>query len=314
MKYENDEIRLSFFFFLPFLSAPLRFVFLLQKLKDYKQLIKLNLSLLVLASCLAGYIMIPDLRIEGMKLLWLFLGGLLVTSSANATNQLLEMESDAVMKRTMDRPIPKSRISTPEAAIFICVSLTVGCYILFRQFNFLSSVLALVSYALYSFAYTPLKKISSIAVLVGAIPGSLPCLIGWAAGTNHIASLAAWTLFLLQFFWQFPHFWSISWLSHEEYQKAGMNLLPSGEKRGKYTAYQCLLYSAMLIPLSALPMLSEVGGWISFTGCFLAALWLSYNSYLFFQDHSDANARKVMFASFVYLPVVLISLILDKYI
>lgn len=287
---------------------------ILQKLNDYKQLIKLNLSLLVLASCLAGYAMIPDLVVEWKNLLWLFLGGLLVTSSANATNQLLEVESDRVMKRTMHRPIPKLRISTKEAAFFICLSLTLGCYILFKQFNFLSAVLALISYALYSFAYTPLKKISSIAVLVGAIPGSLPCLIGWAAGTDHISSLSAWTLFLLQFFWQFPHFWSISWLSHEEYQKAGMNLLPTGEKSGNYTAYQCLLYSAMLIPLSALPMLSEVGGWLSFTGCLLPALWLCYNSYIFFKDHSDANARKVMFASFVYLPVVLLSLVLDKYI
>lgn len=284
-----------------------------QRLQDYLQLIKLNLSLLVLASSVVAYIIIPDLEVQFVKVCWLFLGGLLVTSAANASNQLMEMETDKLMKRTQSRPIPELRISPVEAVLFIILALSAGCFILFWQFNFLSSVLALVSYALYAFAYTPLKKVSSIAVLVGAIPGSLPCLIGWAAGTNHIGSLAAWTLFLLQFFWQFPHFWSISWLSHEEYLKAGMNLLPKGEKKGAYTAFQCLVYSSVLIPMSFLPSLAGLGNYIASTGCLLAALWLSYNAYQFVRENSDRRARSLMFASFVYLPVVLISLVLDKY-
>jgi heme o synthase len=283
------------------------------KIKDYLQLIKLNLSLLVLASSLVGYIIIPELEVNWIKVCWLFLGGLLVTSAANASNQLLEIESDKLMKRTKERPIPELRIGKIEAFIFIILSLVLGCYILFWQFNFLSSTLALISYALYTFAYTPLKRISSVAVLVGAIPGSLPCLIGWAAGTDHIWSLAAWTLFLLQFFWQFPHFWSIAWLSHEEYSKAGMNLLPRGEKQGSYTALQCFMYSAVLIPMSGLPMLVGLGGWISFIGCMIGALWLTYHAYEFVKDNSDLKARKLMFASFVYLPVILASLVLDKY-
>jgi protoheme IX farnesyltransferase len=285
-----------------------------QRVQDYLQLIKLNLSLLVLASCLVGYIIVPDLEVTWVKLAWLFAGGLLVTGAANASNQLLEKDSDKLMKRTKERPLPDARIGQVEAIIFIMITLTLGCYILFKQFNFLSSSLAFISYALYTFAYTPLKKISSIAVLVGAIPGSLPCLIGWAAGTDHIWSLAAWTLFLLQFFWQFPHFWAIAWLSHEEYQKAGMNLLPRGEKLGPYTAMQCLTYSAVLVPMAVLPMVVGLGGYIATVGCILAALWMCYNSYRFVKDHSDANARRVMFASFVYLPVVLIVLVIDKYI
>ena len=284
-----------------------------QRVRDYLQLIKLNLSLLVLASCLVGYIIVPEVEVSVMKLVWLFAGGLLVTGAANASNQLLERDSDAMMKRTKDRPLPDARISHIEAILFIVIALTAGCYILFKQFNFLSASLALLSYALYTFAYTPLKKVSAVAVLVGAIPGSLPCLIGWAAGTNHIWSLAGWTMFLLQFFWQFPHFWAIAWLSHEEYQKAGMNLLPRGEKLGPYTAMQCFTYSAVLVPMGLLPAVVGLGGWISSVGCILAALWMCYNSYMFIKEHTDARARKVMFASFVYLPVVLLVLVLDKY-
>ena len=287
-----------------------------QKLQDYQQLMKLNLSMLVVFSSIVGYLMVPEIKVEISKLLLLFLGGMLVTAAANATNELLEKETDVLMKRTMKRPLPDKRMSNLEAIIFTGIVLFAGLFILYYVFNPLSALIALISYLLYSFLYTPLKKITAVSVLVGAIPGSLPCLIGWVAATNHMGSLAAWTLFILQFFWQFPHFWSIAWLGHEDYEKAGMKMLPREGKVGQYTAFQCVLYSAVLIPLSALPMIAmpETYSWISFGGLVIAASWMLYNSILFLKDNSDLKARKVMFSSFVYLPLTLISLIIDKFI
>ena len=214
----------------------------------------------------------------------------------------------------MLRPLPEARMTVLEASLFCVTTLIAGLSILYLKFNPLTALLSLLCFVVYVAIYTPMKKVSPISVLIGAFPGSLPCLIGWVAGTNHLGSMAAWTLFIIQFFWQFPHFWSIAWIGHEDYEKAGMKMLPRIEKVGYFTAFQCVLYSAVLIPLSALPMVVGLGGWISVTGLGLAALWFLYNSLNFLKDNSDAMARKVMFASFIYLPVVLITLVLDKYV
>lgn len=289
-----------------------------QKWNDYRQLMKLNLSLLVVSSSVVGYLIVPEqpegvLPISIWSTLLLFLGGFLVTAAANASNEILERDTDLLMRRTADRPLPDNRMSVQEATIFSIVSLLAGLLILAR-FNFTTVVLSLLSYALYVFVYTPLKRISPISVLVGAIPGSLPCVIGWVAATNHLGSLAAWTLFIIQFFWQFPHFWAIAWLGHDDYEKAGLKMLPRAGKLGFYTATQTVLYSAVLLPMSVLPMEAGLGGWISLTGLFLGACWMLYHAIRFLKENSDNRARKVMFASFVYLPVVLISLLLDRYI
>jgi len=286
---------------------------LLQKLNDYRQLMKLNLSMLVVFSSVVGYVIVPDVKVELIPLMLLFLGGLLVTAAANASNEILEQHTDGLMRRTQTRPLPDARMSRMEAILFSGITLAAGLAILYT-FNLTSALLSLFCYVLYTFVYTPLKRMSPVSVLVGAIPGSLPCLIGWVAATNHMGSLAAWTLFVIQFFWQFPHFWAIAWLGHEDYEKAGMKMLPKSGKVGYYTASQCVLYSAMLLPLSALPMVAGIGGWISLVGLFLAACWLLYKSILFLKDNSDEKARQVMFASFVYLPVVLISLVIDKFV
>jgi protoheme IX farnesyltransferase len=269
--------------------------------------------MLVVSSSVVGYIIVPDLKVQFLQLLLLFLGGLLVTSAANASNEILEVDTDKIMKRTQIRPLPTARMNRTEAIIFSIVTLSIGLAILYT-FNLKSALLALFCYILYVFVYTPLKKISPISVFVGAIPGSLPCLIGWVAATDHMGSIAAWTLFIIQFFWQFPHFWAIAWIGHEDYEKAGMKMLPSHGKVGQFTASQCVLYSAILIPLSALPMVAGLGGWISVVGLILGASWMLYKSILFLKDTSDANARQVMFSSFVYLPVVLITLVVDKYV
>lgn len=289
-----------------------------QKLIDYQQLMKLNLSMLVVFSSIVGYVMVPEPEniVSFQNLILLFLGGTLVAASANATNELLEKDTDLFMKRTMNRPLPTKRMGEMEVVYFIMITLSLGLFILAKNFNVLSAFVSFISYLLYSFVYTPLKKISPISVFIGAIPGSLPCLIGWIAATGHIWSWQAWTLFTIQFFWQFPHFWSIAWIGHEDYEKAGMKMLPNIEKVGRFTAFQCVLYSAVLLPLSALPMatMPETYSWISFVGLFIAASWMLYNSFNFYKENSDLMAKKVMFSSFVYLPVILISLVIDKYI
>jgi len=287
---------------------------IIRKLKDYQQLMKLNLSMLVVFSSVVGYVIIPDVKVEFIDLLYLFIGGSLVTAAANAGNEILERNTDKLMRRTMLRPLPDARMTVLEASLFCVITLLAGLSILYLKFNPLSALLSLLCFVVYVAIYTPMKKVSPLSVLIGAFPGSLPCLIGWVAGTNHLGSMAAWTLFIIQFFWQFPHFWSIAWIGHEDYEKAGMKMLPRIEKVGYFTAFQCVLYSAVLIPLSALPMVVGLGGWISVTGLGLAALWFLYNSLNFLKDNSDAMARKVMFASFVYLPIVLITLVLDKYV
>ena len=286
---------------------------IIRKLKDYQQLMKLNLSMLVVFSSVVGYVIIPDVKVEFMNLLYLFLGGSLVTAAANTGNEILERDTDKLMRRTMFRPLPDARMTVLEASLFCIITLAGGIAILYLKFNPLTALLSLLCFFIYVAIYTPMKKVSPVSVLIGAFPGSLPCLIGWVAGTNHMGSMAAWTLFIIQFFWQFPHFWSIAWIGHEDYEKAGMKMLPRMEKAGYFTAFQCVLYSAVLIPLSALPMVVGLGGWISVTGLGLAAIWFLYNSLNFLKDNSDAMARKVMFASFVYLPTVLITLVLDKY-
>jgi len=287
---------------------------IIRKLKDYQQLMKLNLSMLVVFSSVVGYVIIPDVKVEFINVLYLFIGGSLVTAAANAGNEILERNTDKLMRRTMLRPLPDARMTVLEATLFCVITLFAGLSILYLKFNPLSALLSLLCFVVYVAIYTPMKKVSPLSVLIGAFPGSLPCLIGWVAGTNHLGSMAAWTLFIIQFFWQFPHFWSIAWIGHEDYEKAGMKMLPRIEKVGYFTAFQCVLYSAVLIPLSALPMVVGLGGWISVVGLGLAALWFLYNSLNFLKDNSDAMARKVMFASFVYLPVVLITLVLDKYV
>lgn len=290
---------------------------LIQKWNDYRQLMKLNLSLLVVSSSVVGYLIVPQqpegvLPISIWSTILLFIGGFLVTAAANATNEMLERDTDLLMRRTAERPLPDGRMSNSEAVIFSVASLLGGLFILF-QFNTKTALLALFSYALYVFVYTPLKRISPISVLVGAIPGSLPCVIGWVAATNHLGSLAAWTLFIIQFFWQFPHFWAIAWLGHDDYEKAGLKMLPRAGKVGFYTATQTVLYSAVLLPLSVLPMEAGLGGWISFTGLFIGACWMLFHAIRFLKQTTDERARQVMFASFVYLPLVLITLLIDRY-
>jgi protoheme IX farnesyltransferase len=287
---------------------------IVEKLKDYLQLMKLNLSMLVVLSSVIGYLMIPELPFNLLSVSMLFVGGMLITGAANGTNQLLEKEEDKLMKRTADRPLAANRMGNNEAIIFICATLFLGFVILFTQFNPLAAYLSFGSYILYSFVYTPLKKVTSLSVLVGAIPGSLPCAIGWAAGTGTITMAEAWVLFAFQFFWQFPHFWAIAWLGNDDYVKAGMKMLPQKGKESRYTAFQTVLYSSILLPLAVLPHIMGLTSWVGSIVLALAAIGFVWYAVQFYKKNDDAAARKLMFASFVYLPVILFTFLIDKFI
>lgn len=282
------------------------------KVRDYMLLIKFSLSFMVVFSAVISYLLAPKV-VEynwGMIIL-LFVGGLLITGSANAVNQVVEKDTDAMMKRTAKRPVASGRMSREEGWTFAIIALIGGLLILGYFFNLLSAIIALVSWFVYAFMYTPLKKISSVSVLVGAVPGALPCLIGWTAGEDAL-SLGGWVLFAIQFFWQFPHFWAIAWIAHKDYSNAGFKLMPSVEGPTRFSAIQSIVYSLVLIPIGALPYLTGISGMVSFWIVLAANLVMVWQSVRLYREMEVKAARRVMFGSYIYLPVVLLALLGDK--
>lgn len=281
------------------------------KVRDYTQLLKPNLSFLVVFSSVIGYLLSPQGSFHLPDLLALFAAGILVTGSANTINQILERHSDALMKRTRTRPLPDGRMQASEAWAVAFISGIAGLLVITLQFNVLAGVLSLISLLLYAFAYTPLKKVHPVAVAVGAIPGALPPLIGWVAATGSIG-WGGVALFLIQFFWQFPHFWAIGFLGYEEYEKAGIRLLPSKAGKTRFTGFQCIVYSLALFPLAILPRtLGIIGNWGMFVAL-LAAVYMVNASVLFYLRNDLPSAKKTMFASLIYLPLVLLAFLFDK--
>lgn len=290
----------------------------MNKVKDYLQLVKLSLSIMVVFSSVMSYLLAPKVvEYEWVMIGLLFVGGLLVTGSANAINQVVEKDTDAMMKRTAKRPVASGRMSVQEGWAFAIITGLLGVLILGYYFNWLSAGLAAFSLFLYAFIYTPLKKVSSIAVLVGAVPGALPCLIGWAAGDDRL-STGGWVLFAIQFFWQFPHFWAIAWVAHTDYSTAGFKLLPAEKGPTKFTALQTVIYSLLLFPVTIIPYFigmcsyEGVGGMISIGLVLLANVFMLMRCINLYKKMDVASARKVMFGSYIYLPVILLALWLSK--
>jgi protoheme IX farnesyltransferase len=281
------------------------------KLKDYYQLMKFTLSFTVVFSSVVSYLLVPNVTFDFVSVLLLFVGGLLVTGAANAINQASEKDTDALMKRTSTRPVAAGRMSVDEAWTFALVTGVLGIFIMGYWFNWTAAGLSAFSLFLYGFVYTPLKKVHSIAVLVGAIPGALPCLIGWVAGTDAFTA-GGWILFSLQFFWQFPHFWAIAWVAYNDYSKAGFKLLPSTGGPTKYAAVQSILYSVILIPIGILPFAFGMTGMVSLVIVAIANLFMLWQCLRLFQQMDVKAARRVMFSSYIYLPVVLLALLADK--
>jgi heme o synthase len=280
-------------------------------IKDYLQLVKPSLSIMVVFSSVICYLLAPHIFFNLKMIILLFVGGFLVTGSANTINQVVEKDTDAMMKRTSSRPIASQRMSVEHGWAFAIVTGILGVFILGFFFNLLAAGLAAFSLFLYAFIYTPLKKINSMAVLMGAIPGALPCLIGWAAGTNEL-STGGWVLFGLQFIWQFPHFWAIAWVAHKDYSTAGFKLLPSESGPTKFTALQTIVYSCLLIPIGLMPFFIEMTGMAGTGIVFVANLFMIFQCVRLYREMDVKAARRVMFSSYIYLPIVLFALLADK--
>ncbi|MBI5370876.1 MAG: protoheme IX farnesyltransferase [Sphingobacteriales bacterium] len=290
----------------------------MKKFRDYVMLMKPSLSIMVVFSSVISYLLAPKVVEYNWGMIFLlFAGGMLVSGSANAINQVVEKDTDAQMKRTSTRPVAAGRITVTEGWAFAVITGAAGIYVLGAYFNWLSAGLAAFSLFLYAFIYTPLKKVNSIAVLMGAVPGALPCLIGWAAGDDKL-STGGWILFAFQFFWQFPHFWAIAWVAHRDYSAVGFKLLPANEGPTKFTAIQTIAYSLLLVPVTLLPYFTgmcsydDMAGLISIGLIILANLFMIGRCIMLYRTMEVTAARKVMFGSYMYLPIVMFALLLSK--
>lgn len=282
------------------------------RLRDYKLLVKFSLTIMVVFSAVVSYLLAPKVVDYDVAMISiLFIAGFLVTGSANTINQVVEKDTDALMKRTANRPVAAGRMSVTEGYVFATLTGVLGIFLLWYFFNGLAAGLALFSLFLYAFIYTPLKKVNSISVLVGAVPGALPCLIGYAAG-NDVIDFGGWAIFGIQFFWQFPHFWAIAWIAHKDYETAGFRLLPSQKGPTKYSAVQSIIYSLLLIPVGVLPYFAGLTGWLSLLIILVANLGMVYLSVRLYRAMEVKAARGVMFGSYFYLLVVFLALLADK--
>ncbi len=306
---------------------------LYNSLKDYFLLIKFTLSFTVVFSCVICYLLAPNVvEYDLITILLLFLAGMLVTGSANAINQAVEKDTDAMMKRTSSRPVAAGRMTQEHALTFAAITGLIGIFMMgwfFKgddnSFNWNAALLSAFSLFLYAFIYTPLKKINSISILIGGFPGALPCLIGWVAATNmlnpfgHISvngkefsNAGGWILFGMQFLWQFPHFWAIAWVAHTDYTKAGFKLLPADKGPTKFTAIQTIMYSVLMIPMGILPYYFNLTGSVSLWIILLCNLFMVMQSIRLYREMDVKAARRVMFSSYIYLPIVLLALLADK--
>ena len=289
------------------------FVSLLKsRLSAYSDLIKFRLSALVTFSAVFGYI----LGDRGIDFGWsgfigLVLGGFLISGASGAANEIMERDLDKLMKRTQNRPLPLQLISLQEAYWFTGIVALMGISLLWIFTNPLTTGLGILSMLLYVFAYTPLKRVGPIAVFVGAIPGAMPPLLGWTAATGAI-SYEALIIFGIQFIWQFPHFWAIAWVSDEDYKRAGFKLLPSGGGQDLNTAIQIMIYTLFLLPLGLLPSYFGLVGLNSGIVATICGVLFLAQTFSLMRDCSRKSALKIMFGSFIYLPVVQIAYLLDK--
>lgn len=279
-------------------------------MQDYKLLVKFRLSATVVFSSVMAFLIGAFGAVDGWAVGVLALGGFLVTGAANALNQVLEKDYDRLMKRTADRPLAAGRMKVSEAVLaagFMCL-IGITLLALFNPWTAFLGMAALVS---YSFVYTPLKRISPIAVTVGAIPGALPTMIGCVAAQGEITALA-WSLFLIQFLWQFPHFWSIGFLGFEDYRNAGFRFMPGTDTPDRGAARQALGYSLLLLLAGALPYVFGATGVVSLAVVSALGLGYVFLSWRFVKQHDRKSALGLMFYSFAYIPFTLLALFADK--
>ena len=283
---------------------------IIENIKIFFELSKFRLSLLVSLSSVFGFL-ISSKSVDINEVFILLIAGYLVSSSSVINNQIFERDLDKLMERTKKRPIPTDRVSIKKSILISFTSMIVGLSLISYYLNIYAALLSLISLLLYSFVYTPMKKIGPIAVFIGAIPGALPPLIGWVASTGQI-TLEAIIIFSIQFIWQFPHFWAIAWMYDDDYKKAGFKLLPNNGEKNMKTAVNIMIYTLFLIPLGLLPTIFGITGIISGAVAVLLAIIFLAQTFKLINDYSRYSALKVMFSSFIYLPIVQISYVLDK--
>lgn len=280
------------------------------KAKAYFELLKFRLSFLVAFSCGFGYVL-ASTQVNWLSLIMLFLGGFLLSGASVIINQVIEKDLDKLMTRTMNRPLPTHRVTVQEAITFGLICMLAGVWILLIYTNVLTTWLSVLSMILYGFVYTPLKRVGPIAVFVGAIPGALPPLLGWTASTGTI-TYEAMIIFGIQFIWQFPHFWAIAWVADDDYKKAGFKLLPSSGQKDLNTAIQIMIYTMFLIPLGLLPATFGITGVNSAIVATICGVIFFAMTFSLMKSGDRKSALKIMFGSFLYLPIVQIAYLLDK--
>lgn len=282
------------------------------KIKDYAMLLKLRLAFLVVLSALSGYLFVGGTY--GANLWFMIIGGFLITGSSNGFNQIIERDLDKKMNRTSNRPIPSGRMSVNEAIIAASVSGIVGSILLF-QINYFSGILGLLALFMYVLIYTPLKRITPWAVFVGAFPGAIPPMLGVIAVTGTFqgdAGFIAGMLFFIQFVWQFPHFWAIAWVLDEDYARAGFSLLPSKSRKTRRSAMHILVYTLFLVPVSLLPWVIDATGSATLVIGTIAGAWFFMKAYQLYLNLDDKSAKGLMFASFIYLPIIQFLYVFNK--
>jgi heme o synthase len=283
------------------------------RLAAYVSLTKPRLVLLVLVTVAVGFLLGPRVSASHATFLSLaatLVGTGLVAGGAGALNQWLERDRDARMRRTSSRALPSGRLAPPEAAVFGGLLALLGTSVLLIWANLLAAEIALVTFLLYVFVYTPLKTRTTLNTVVGAIPGALPPVIGWAAATGRLG-VEAWALFLIVFLWQFPHFLAIAWIYRDDYQRAGFRMLTVGDPRGRMTGGQAVSYALALVPAGLLPAIVGLAGPVYFGGALFLGLAYLFAAARFWLEASDRRARRLLRTSFLYLPTILLLLLLN---
>ncbi|MFM2266545.1 MAG: Protoheme farnesyltransferase 2 [Bacteroidota bacterium] len=283
---------------------------------DFKDITKAGLAISVVFSSVAGYLLgVNNLQeLQASTLVILVFGGYCMVGASNAFNQVIEKDLDALMDRTKNRPVASGRMK-PNHALLLASLLTLIGLVLLYLINPKSAMFGAISIFLYTSLYTPLKTVTPLAVFVGAFPGAIPFMLGWVAATGHFG-IEAGTLFLIQFFWQFPHFWAIGWFLFEDYEKAGFYMLPSG-KKDTSTALQTILYTCWLIIASLLPVLGLTGQFfitpITAVFVFLLGIWMLYFAIQLYNKRTAKAARTLMLVSVSYITLLQLLYIADKF-
>ena len=280
-------------------------------INSYIDLMKPSILIMVLITTILGFYLGSDGNVVWINLIWMLTGTTFSAGGASVLNQYLERDQDKIMNRTCDRPIPLGIISPYNALVFGIITVIIGTSILVVKINLLTGFLSLLTVFMYVLVYTPMKRVTWLNTSIGSVPGALPPIGGWAAATNSIDS-GAWILFGILYLWQHPHFFAIAWMCKNDYEKAGFKMLPVIEPDGKRTVRQILWHLSLLFPISLLPVLIGMNGYIYLYGSLIITLYYFLSAFPMLKNKSHKNASQILKASVLYLPALLVIIIIDK--